>query len=140
MIIIKATIIFEKKFWVGLFERTDREGYAIAKHIFGKEPSDIEVHDFILHHYPSLNFGIKKEFKLDIHRMNPKRIQREVRKEMKRVKESQKPSTFAQDYMREELEKKKIERKRVSRADKESYKEEQFNLKQTKRKEKHRGH
>lgn len=38
--------------------------------------------------------------------MNPKRVQREVRREMEKIKVTAKPSTFAQDYMREELEKK----------------------------------
>ena len=40
---IKATIFFDKRYWVGTFERTDKEGYAIAKHIFGAEPADPEV-------------------------------------------------------------------------------------------------
>ena len=28
MATIKATIFFEKRYWVGTFERTDKEGYA----------------------------------------------------------------------------------------------------------------
>lgn len=39
MAIVKVTIFFEKRFWVGTFERTDKEGYAVARHIFGAEPS-----------------------------------------------------------------------------------------------------
>lgn len=31
MIQIKATIYFENPFWVGLFERTDKKGYAASK-------------------------------------------------------------------------------------------------------------
>ncbi len=48
-----------------------------------------------------------KEFALQIKRMNPKRVQRAVRKEMEKLKETSKPSTLAQEYMREEVEKKK---------------------------------
>ncbi|MCH9617966.1 MAG: hypothetical protein SP4CHLAM5_00890 [Chlamydiia bacterium] len=48
MISIKATIFFERLFWVATFERTDKEGYAIARHIFGGEPSDQEVYEFVL--------------------------------------------------------------------------------------------
>lgn len=140
MATIKATIFFEKKFWVGTFERTDREGYAVARHIFGGEPSDPEIHEFVLNHYLELKFGEAKEISVQIQRMNPKRVQREVRREMAKMKEDTKPSTLAQDYMREEIEKKKKESKSLSSAQKQARKDEQFALKQEKRKEKHRGH
>lgn len=138
---IKATIFFEKKYWVGTFERLDKEGYAIARHIFGGEPSDPEVYEFVLAHYHELQFGEAiKEIDVQIHRVNPKRVQREVRREMERVKEEGRPSTFAQDYMREELEKHKKERKQASSAEKRDRQEKQFALKQEKKKQKQRGH
>lgn len=140
MATIKATIFFDKQFWVGTFERTDKEGYAVARHIFGAEPSDPEVHEFVLNHYHELKFGEAKEVTIQIQRMNPKRVQREVRREMARIKETTRPSTLAQDYMREELEKKKKERKAISSAEKQARKDNQFALKQEKKKEKHRGH
>jgi len=140
MATVKATIFFDKRFWVGTFERTDKEGYAVARHIFSSEPSDPEVHEFVLNHYHELKFGEAKEIIIQIQRMNPKRVQREVRREMARMKETSKPSTLAQDYMREEIEKKKKEKKSISSAEKQARKDEQFLLKQDKRKEKHRGH
>lgn len=140
MATVKATIFFEKRFWVGVFERTDTEGYAVARHIFGGEPSDAEVYDFALYEYLKLKFGSTKNISVQIQRMNPKRVQREVRKEMERMKETSQPSTFAQDYMREELEKKKKERKSLSSAQKQERKDEQFALKQQKKKEKLKGH
>lgn len=140
MTTIKATIFFEKRYWVGTFERTEKEGYAVARHIFGAEPSDPEVHEFVLSHYQELQFGELKDVEIQIQRMNPKRVQREVRREMKKIKETTKPSTFAQDYMKEEIEKKKKLKKEVSSAEKQARKEEQFALKQQKKKEKHQGH
>lgn len=140
MVIIKATIFFEKRFWVGTFERTDKEGYAVARHIFGSEPSDPEVYEFVLNHYHELKFGELKEVSIQIQRMNPKRVQREIRREMEKMKETTKPSSLAQDYMREEIEKKKKEKKSTSSAAKQARKEEQFSIKQEKKKEKHRGH
>ncbi|MBS0624784.1 MAG: YjdF family protein [Verrucomicrobia bacterium] len=140
MAAIKATIYFENKFWVGAFERTDKEGYAVARHIFGGEPSDPEIHEFVLSHFLDLRFGNPKEIQIEIKRMNPKRVQREVRREMERIKESTRPSTLAQDVMREEMEKNKIERKRKTSAEKQARKDEQFSLKQQKRKQKHKGH
>lgn len=56
------------------------------------------------------------------------------------MKETTRPSTLAQDYMREEIEKKKKERKNISSAEKQAYKDEQFAMRQQKRKEKHKGH
>lgn len=140
MAIVKATIFYDKRFWVGTFERTDKEGYAVAKHIFGAEPSDVEVQEFVLHHYHELKFGNAKNITIEIQRMNPKRVQREVRREMEKFKESSRPSTIAQDYMREELEKNKKVKKAVSSAEKKAHTEEQFAIKQAKKKEKHRGH
>ena len=139
MATIKATIFFEKRYWIGAFERTDKEGYAVARHIFGAEPSDPEIHEFILNHYHELKFGELKELYVEIQRMNPKRVQREVRREMEKMKETTRPSTIAQDYMREELEKKKMAKKSVSSAEKQARKDEQFAIKQEKRKSKHQG-
>jgi hypothetical protein len=140
MATIKATIFFDKRFWVGAFERTDKEGYAVARHIFGAEPSDPEVYEFVLNHYHELKFGGVQEINIQIQRMNPKRVQREVRREMEKIKETTKPSTLAQDYIKKEIEKKKKEKKMISRAEKQVRKEKQFVLKQEKKKEKHRGH
>ncbi len=140
MATIKATIFFEKHYWIGTFERMDKEGYAVARHVFGGEPADQEIHDFVLNHYHELNFGQLKEFSLQIKRMNPKRLQREVRREMEKIKETSRPSTFAQNAMREELETKKKEKKFKSSAEKQAHKNEQFVIKQLKKKAKHRGH
>ena len=132
----------KKKFWVGTFEVTDEGGYALARHIFGLEPSDPEIYEFVLDHYHEIKFGHAKKIHIEIQRMNPKRMQREVRREMGKIKEVTQPSTRAQDYLREEMEKKKKEKekKSLSSAEKETRKHEQFALKQEKRKEKHRGH
>ena len=140
MVTIKATILFERTFWVGIFERTDKEGYAVARKIFGGEPSDAEVYDFVLYNYDELQFGMPQDFQLEIKRMNPKRMQRIVRREMEKIKETTKPSTHAEDYMREQVEKNKLEKKQLSKAEKEARKEKQFSLKQQKRKEKRKGH
>lgn len=140
MAIIKATIFFEKRLWIGTFERIDKEGYAIARHIFGREPLDPEIHEFVLKSYHELKFGEAKEINIQIQRMNPKRVQREVRREMARIKETTQPSTLAQDYMRKEQEMKKKEKKSISSAEKQARKDDQFAFRQEKRKEKHRGH
>jgi hypothetical protein len=136
---IKATIFFENRFWIGTFERTDKKGYAMARHVFGAEPSDAEVYDFVLYNFHVLKFGEAKKFELQIKRMNPKRVQREIRHEMAKLKETMMPSTLAQDYMREEIEKNKKVKRQKRSAEKQARKEEQFFLKQEKKKQKHKG-
>jgi hypothetical protein len=140
MIKVKATILLDGPFWVGIFERTDKEGYSVARQIFGGEPSDPEIYDYVLNHYLGLRFGAPQHFQLIVKRMNPKRVQREVRREMERFKENSRPSTHAQNYMREELEKHKKTKQQLSKAQKEAREKMQFQLKQDKRKEKQRGH
>ena len=135
-----ATIFFESPYWVGTFERIDSEGFAMACNIFGKEPLDAEVYEFVLYYIDKLNFGKPRAFELEIRRMNPKRKQREVKREMEKFKSATRPSTFAQNYMREELERHKKERKTLSKNERDALVERQFLLKQAKRKEKHRGH
>lgn len=89
MALIQATIFFDKRYWVGTFERADKEGYAVAKHIFGGEPTDPEVYEFVLTHYQKLKFGELKEFTLEIKRMNPKRYKEKSIKRWKRSKNQQ---------------------------------------------------
>lgn len=140
MITIKTTIYLEHPFQVGSFERTDKAGFAVARKIFGPEPSDVEVHEFILNNFLDLHFGEPQKFSLEIKRINPKRLQRQAKKEMEKLKKTQRPSTFAQDMMREDLEKNKKERKKVSKAQKEANEKIRFELKQEKKKQKKRGH
>jgi hypothetical protein len=64
--IIQATIFLEKGLWKASFERMDKVGYSIAKHIFGKEPTDPEVYDFVLNEFHLLRFGRPAAFQLKI--------------------------------------------------------------------------
>ena len=66
---------------------------------------------------------------------NPKRIQREVRKQLQNTG----IGTKSQQALKLQQEQLKTERKTVSREQREADKQRQFELKQQKRKEKHRG-
>lgn len=69
-------------------------------------------------------------------RMNPKRMQREINKQL----DSTGVGTKAQQALKLQQEQGKLEHKIRSREQKEAEKERQFALRQEKRKEKHRGH
>ena len=66
---------------------------------------------------------------------NPKRIKREVRKQVQNIG----IGTKSQQALKLQQEQLKAERKTVSREQRETEKQRQFELKQQKRKEKHRG-
>ena len=66
---------------------------------------------------------------------NPKRVQREVRKQIQNTG----IGTKSQQALKLQQEQLKTERKIVSRKQRETEKQRQFELKQQKRKEKHRG-
>jgi hypothetical protein len=71
MISLKATILFDGSLWLGLFERTDQTGFAIARRVFNGEPSDNEIYDFVLHNYSDLKLGNTEPFQLVIERGKP---------------------------------------------------------------------
>jgi hypothetical protein len=54
---INLTVFFEEPFWVGVFESTDRGKLSVSKVVFGAEPKDCEVFEFVLRHYSELRFS-----------------------------------------------------------------------------------
>jgi hypothetical protein len=132
--------LLENSLWVGIFERNDNEGYAVARQIFGNEPTDPELYEFISANYHLLKFTTPQNFRLVIKRKNPKRLKREVRKIMDKAKSGLSITTHAQDVLREELEKNKKAKKTISKVEKEKLLERKFILQQAKKKKKHRGH
>ena len=132
----KLTVFFEKPFWVGVFERLSNGKLSVCKVTFGAEPKDYEIWEFVLKHYDELAFSFAIESEMKKTADNPKRRQREARKQM-RVSGIGTKSQQALQRQREEI---KIERKQISKEQREAEKQRQFDLKQQKRKEKYRGH
>lgn len=132
---VKLTVFFEEPFWIGVFERIENGKLSVCKVTFGAEPKDYEVWEFVLRYYyqlkfsPSVDVVVKKEV------TNPKRVQREARKQSA----SSGIGTKSQQALQLQREENKLERKTISREQREAEKQRQFELKQQKRKEKHRG-
>ena len=78
----RITVFFEDPFWAGVFERYERGRLTVSKVTFGAEPKEYEVWDFVLKHYYDLRFSPAVEDAVCEKRMNPKRMQREVKKQM----------------------------------------------------------
>ena len=132
---VTLTVLFDAPFWVGVFERVEDDKLTVAKVIFGAEPKDYEVYDFILKNYKNLKFGSSLEVKVKKIKNNPKRLQREVKKQSKQVG----IGTKSQLVLQKQREEMKLERKKESKQIRELENRRKFELKQEKRKQKHRG-
>lgn len=132
----RLLVYFDNPFWVGIFERVENGKLSVCKVTFGAEPKDYEVLRFISQNYFQLPFSPTVEFVSEIkENINPKRLQREVKKQIQNVG----IGTKSQQALKLQQEQRIQERKKCSREQRESEKEFQYELKQQKRKEKHRG-
>ena len=128
----KLTVFFEEPFWVGIFERIEDGKLSVAKVTFGAEPKDYEVQEYIQKCYFSLKFSPVVETVVKDIKRNPKRMQREVKKQMLEIGIGTKSQ--------QALEQNKQERKEKRRKKKEAEEQRMFELKQRKKREKHKGH
>lgn len=131
----KLTVFFEKPFWVGIFEKTENGQISVSKVTFGAEPKDYEIYDFILKHYYDLRYSPAVETVVRETKKNPKRMQRDVKRQLKELG----IGTKSQQALKQQQELFKTERKLKRKQQKEIQAERLFELKQQKKKEKHRG-
>ena len=132
----KLTVFFENPFWVGVFERVSDEKLSVCKVTFKTEPKDYEIWEFVLKYYSNLKFSPAVETEVKQNADNPKRRQRNAKKQLR----SSGIGTKAWQALQMQREEMKIERRQISKEQRETEKQRQFELKQHKRKEKHRGH
>ena len=132
----KLTVFFEDPFWVGVFEVIENGKLSVAKVTFGAEPKDYEVWEFIIRNYYDLRFSPAVATVVKEGGRNPKRMQREAKKQTleKGI------GTKSQQALKLQQEQNKQERKEKSREQKEAENRRLFDLKQQKKREKHRGH
>ena len=132
----KLTVYFEEPFWVGVFERIEDGKLSVAKVTFGAEPKDYEVQEYIQKHYASLKFSPAVDAVVKDIKRNPKRMQREARRQMQETG----IGTKSQQALKLQQEQYKQEHKIRSNEKKEAEKLRMFELKQQKKREKHKGH
>ena len=132
----KLTVYFEEPFWIGIFERIEDGKLSVAKVTFGAEPKDYEVQEFVQKYYFSLKFSPAVDTVVKDIKRNPKRMQREAKKQMQEIG----IGTKSQRALKLQQEQNKQERKLRSQEKKEAEKLRMFELKQQKKREKHKGH
>lgn len=133
----KLTVYFDAPFWVGVYERLENQELSVCRIVFGSEPKDYEVYDFLLKNFFKLRFSkpIKADGFAD-RKINPKRLQRQIKKET----QNKGIGTKAQQAIKLEHESRKIEHKKMTKAYKEALKEEKYLKRVKKKKEKKKGH
>lgn len=131
------TVLFQAPFWVGIYERTDDEGYQACRVVFGPEPKDCEVYAFLLENWRNLSFSppVEVEEREERHD-NPKRVRREIRRQLEEERGS---STKAQQALSLQRERRGAEAKRQTREAREAEEERRYALRREKKRAKHRG-
>ena len=132
----KLTIYFEDPFWVGIFERIENRKLSVAKVTFGVEPKDYDVLEFINRNYYHLQFSPAVETVVKDTKKNPKRAQRDAKKQTLETG----IGTKSQQALKLQQEQNKQERKVRSREQRDAKSQRLFELKQMKKREKHKGH
>lgn len=130
------TLFHDGQFWVGLIEHIEDGKLGVARIVFGAEPSDAEVLDFVVNRWEDLSFyGNKEPGKLKVAK-NPKRRMREATKALSKPATSTKAQQ-ALSEQRESMKEQSVLRRSLKKQEK---KQERFELREAKRKQKHRGH
>jgi len=132
----RLTVFFEDPFWVGVIERIENRKLSVAKVTFGAEPKDYEVLELINRNYYHLQFSPAIETVIKDTRKNPKRAQRDAKKQTLETG----IGTKSQQALKLQQERNKQERKVRSRERRETENQRLFELKQIKKREKHKGH
>ncbi|UJF31521.1 YjdF family protein [Paenibacillus hexagrammi] len=135
---MKLTVFFEQPFWVGVVEEERNGRLRAVRYVFGSEPYDAEVLDFVNTKMTAWLERVQRSTEvapLSERKLNPKRIARLAAKELER----RGVSSAAQEALKLELEHRKKERKVVSREQREAAKEMKREMARLKAKAKHRG-
>ena len=131
------TVYFEDPFWVGVLTRREGQALTAARIVFGAEPKDCEVYAVLLARYHALRFGGRVEAQRHTPApANPKRRQREASRAMAQAG----AGTKAQQALQLAREAGKLQSRIVRRDVRLAEEARRFDLKQAKRREKHRGH
>lgn len=133
----KLTVYFEDPFWVGVYESESCGQLEVCKTVFGAQPKDCEIYEYFIAHWRELLFTapIPAEKRRTCHQ-NPKRIARSVRAAL-----SQRGTgTKAQQALGQAQEQYRLLRSANRRERLQEEKRKKFELRQQKKKEKHRGH
>jgi len=135
---MKLTVFHDGQYWVGVMEEQHQGKLRAARYIFGCEPHDEEILQFIRKDMMRIASGLSQEVDVErseATRINPKRLARQAAEEVR----NRGVSSYAQEALRLEYEKRKRERRSLSKQQLLASLERKRELKRLKAKQKHRG-
>jgi len=130
------TVYHDGQFWVGPAEHVEDGRYGAARIVFGAEPSNEEILQFVTSKWEKLSFFGDKVTETSKPAKSPKRRAREAAKALKRPAVSTKAQQ-ALANQRETMKRESAQARSQRRADEA---EARFEQRKLKRKQKHRGH
>ena len=130
------TVYHDGQFWVGLAERVEDGRYGVARIVFGAEPSNEEILQFITGKWAKLTFFGDDPTEASKPAKNPKRRAREASRALKQPA----MGTKAQQALASQREAMKRESVRARSQSRANEAEARFEQRKLKRKRKHRGH
>lgn len=130
------TVYHDGQFWVGMAEHVEDGRYGVARIVFGAEPSDEEILQFVVGKWEELSFFGDDPVETSKPAKNPKRRAREAAKVLKRPAMSTKAQQ-ALAAQREAMKRGSAQARSQRRTDEA---ETRFEQRKLKRKQKHRGH
>ncbi len=132
----RFTVFFDDPFWVGIYERVEDGGVEASRVVFGPEPKDYEVFEYLLKNWNRLRFGPQVQAVAPTdRRINPKRMQRKIKGELS----SRGTGTKAQEAIKQLYQEVKQENRMASKQKKIYELSRKFEIRQIKKKEKHKG-
>ena len=130
------TVLFQPPFWVGIAERWEDAGYSAARVVFGPEPTDAQLYQWLEKEWHRLRFSPAAEGERPAaERKNPKRAQREAGEAAR----ARGVSTRAQEALSRQQEQEGLARQAQSRQKRQEEAERKYLLRQQKKREKKRG-
>ena len=133
---VTILVYFDDPFYAILVERRENGRLSVARQVVGPEPSEIEVLEWVQREFPRLRYSPAVE---DVPRnpmaVNPKRRQRQAARET-----GGGVGTRSQQALQLDRELRAAQRKSDRRERQEEEAERRFQLRQEKRKARHRGH
>ena len=133
---VTLTVFFDGQFWIGIFERTESGTLSVSRAVFGAEPKEQQVHEFVLRNYLKLRFSPPVEgVKIQTIASNPKRRQRQIARSAEKG-----IGTKSQQAMKLGQEAGKLARKVRTKEQRETEEQRKRDIHAEKKKAKHRGH
>ena len=133
----RLTVCFEAPFWVAVYEREEAGRLTVCRQVFGAEPRDGEVYQWLLASWRTLAFSPAVALeRREAGRLSPKRAQRQARA----AAEQRGVGTRAQQALSAQREQDKTERRASRRQARQERQAQAYEARQQKRKKKHRGH